>query len=237
VTIVVKDQDNKLVRTLKRVPENGLNRAVWRLDRKGARVDFSKTASRSGNGESGGGGYVLPGEYQVELGFRGDTVSTLVRVEPDPRRDYDLAGMKIKQEKTDLLIVRLDELNDALGDIRTCFESYKLVKKLTGDKVSDEFKETSKNTKLELDRISELVFRNESVQGIYYPSDALSVKMRGTYSITGATQPLTPNQLQKYDQFMALADETLEMINTFMDNQWQVYKELVDKSEVNLFKE
>jgi len=145
--------------------------------------------------------------------------------------------MKIKQEKTDLLIVRLDELNDALGDIRKCFESYKLVKKLTGDRVSDEFKETSKNTKLELDRISELVFRNESVQGIYYPSDALSVKMRGTYSITGAAQPLTPNQLQKYDQFMALADETLEMIHTFMDTQWQVYKELVDKSEVNLFKE
>ena len=237
VTIVVRDQDNKLVRTLKRVPENGLNRAVWRMDRKGARVNFSKTLSRSENGESGGGGYVLPGEYQVELGFRGDTVSTLVRVEPDPRRDYDLAGMKIKQEKTDLLIARLDELNDALGDIRKCFDSYKLVKKLTGDKVSDEFKETSKNTKLELDRISELVFRNESVQGIYYPSDALSVKMRGTYSITGATQPLTPNQLQKHDQFMALADETLEMINTFMDNQWQVYKELVDKSEVNLFKE
>jgi hypothetical protein len=61
--------------------------------------------------------------------------------------------------------------------------------------------------------------------------------MRGTYSITGATQPLTPNQLQKYDQFITLADETLEMIHTFMDNQWQVYKELVDKSEVNLFKE
>ena len=61
--------------------------------------------------------------------------------------------------------------------------------------------------------------------------------MRGTYTITGATQPLTPNQLQKHDQFMALADETLEMINTFIDNQWQVYKELVDKSEVNLFKE
>ena len=82
-----------------------------------------------------------------------------------------------------------------------------------------------------------MVFRNESVQGIYYPSDALSVRMRGTYSITGATQPLTPNQLQKFDQYMSLADETLEMIHTFMENQWQAYKELVDKSEVNLFRE
>ena len=237
VTIVVRDQDKTLVRTLKRVPEEGLNRAVWRLDRKGARVNFSKTVNRSGNDESGGGGYVLPGEYQVVLGFRGDTVSTLISVEPDPRRDFDLAGMKIKQEKTDLLIAKLDALNDALGEIRNCHESYKLVKKLTGDEVSDEFKETSKNVKLELDRISKLVFRNESVQGIYYPSDALSVKMGGTYSITGATQPLTPNQLQKYDHYMALADETLEMIHTFMDNQWQVYKEVVDKSEVNLFRE
>ena len=61
--------------------------------------------------------------------------------------------------------------------------------------------------------------------------------MGGTYSITGAAQPLTPNQLQKYDIYMALADETLEMIHTFMDNQWQAYKDLVNKSEVNLFRE
>jgi photosystem II stability/assembly factor-like uncharacterized protein len=235
LTITVRDHDNKLVRTMKRVPENGLNRAVWRLDRRGARVNFSKTDDRTGNDEPGGGGYVLPGEYQVELGFRGDTVSTLIKVEPDPRRDFDLAGMKIKQEKTDLLIAKLSELDDALGDIRKCFESYKLVEKLTGDEVSEEFKETSKNVKLELDRISGLVFRNESVQGIYYPSDALAVKMGGTYSITGATHPLTANQLQKYDNYMALADETLEMIHTFMDKQWQAYKEIVNKSEVNLF--
>ncbi len=237
VTIIVRDQDKKLVRTLKRVPENGLNRAVWRLDRKGVRVNFSRTRDRSGNGESGGGGYVLPGEYQVELGFRGDTVSTMVRVKPDPRRDFDLAGMKVKQEKTDRLIEKFEELNDALGKIRMCHESYKLVKKLTGDEISDEFKETAKSVKIELDRISKLVFRDESVQGIYYPSDALSVRLGGTYSITGATQPLTANQLQKYDLYMALANETLVVIHTFMDTQWQDYKELVDKSEVNLFQE
>jgi len=236
VTIFVSDPDNKLVRTLKSVPENGLNRTVWRLDRLGVRLNFSKDRERTGNRESGRGDYVLPGDYQVKLAFRGDTVATTVRVKSDPRRPYDLAGMKAKQEKTDLLIEKLEELNEALGEIRKCHESYKLVKKLAGDEVSDEFKEFSKSVKSELDRISNLVFRNESVQGIYYPSDALSVRLRGTYSITGATSPLTPNQLQKYDQYITLADETLEMINTFIDNEWQDFKDIVNKTEKQLFK-
>ena len=180
---------------------------------------------------------MLPGDYQVQLGYVGDTVSTSIRVESDPRRDYDLEGMMAKQDTTDRLIEKLKELDKALGEIRKCQESYKLVEKLVGEGPPEEYKETSKSVKSELDRISKLIFRDESVQGIYYPSDALSVKMGGTYSITGATQPLTPNQLQKYYQYMSLADETLLMIRTFMDNQWRVYKELVDKSEVSLFQE
>jgi len=235
LSIQVRDGDMKLVRTLKSVPEDGLNRTVWYLDRKGVRLNFNKTKRPAGNRESGGGGYVLPGEYTVQMAFRGDTVSTLVRVEPDPRLDYDLEGMQAKQEKTDLLLAKLEELNEALGKIRTCHESYKLVKKLAGKELSDEFKETADSTKKELDRISKLVFRDESIQGIYYPSDALSVRLRGTYSITGASRPLTANQLQKYDQYMSLADETLEMISAFIDSEWQKFRDIVNKTEIPLF--
>lgn len=235
LTIQVRDPDNKLVRTLKTVPENGLNRTVWYLDRKGVRLNFNQTKRPAGNRESGGGGYVLPGEYSVQMSFRGDTASTLVRVDADPRLDYDLEGMQAKQEKTDLLLAKLEDLNEALEEIRTCHESYKLVKKLAGEDVSDEFNDVSAAMKKELDRISKLVFRDESIQGIYYPSDALSVRLRGTYSITGATRPLTVNQLQKYDQYMSLADETLELISAFIDSEWQHYREVVNKTEIPLF--
>lgn len=235
LTIQVRDSEMKLVRTLKTVPEKGLNRSVWHLDRRGVRLNFNKLKSPSPKREAGGGGYVLPGEYTFQLAFRGDTVSTLVRVEPDPRLEYDLEGMKAKQEKTDLLLSRLKELNKALDQIRTCHESYDLVNKLAGKDNPDEFKEASETMKKELDRISLLVFRDESKQGIYYPSDALSVRLRGTYSITGASRPLTTNQLQKYDQFMALTDETLETISAFIDNEWQDFRDFVNKMDVPLF--
>jgi hypothetical protein len=122
-----------------------------------------------------------------------------------------------------------------MDQLRSCHESYDLVKKLADKDTSDAFKETSETMKTELDRISKLVFSDESVQGIYYPSDALSVRMRGIYSITGARRPLTVNQLQKYDQLMSLADETLEMIYSFIDNEWQEYRDFVNKMNVPLF--
>jgi len=235
LTIFVRDSEMNLVRTLKSVPEKGLNRSSWYLDRKGVRLNFNKSNNRSGNRESGGGGSVLPGEYSLEFTFRGDTVSTSIRVKSDPRMEYDLEGMKAKQDKTDLLIEKLTELNEAIEQLRKCHASYDMVKKLVGEDVSDEFNESSESMKKELDRISKLVFRNESVQGIYYPSDALSVKLRGTYSITGASRPLTANQLQKYDQYMSLADETLVTISTFIDNEWQDFKDFVNKTDVPLF--
>jgi hypothetical protein len=156
-------------------------------------------------------------------------------VEADPRVAYDFEGMQAKEELTDQLLAKLEEVNKAMDQLRSCHESYDLVKKLADKDTSDAFKETSETMKKELDRISKLVFRDESVQGIYYPSDALSVRMRGIYSITGASRPLTTNQLQKYDQLMSLADETLEMISSFIDNEWQEYRDFVNKMNVPLF--
>jgi photosystem II stability/assembly factor-like uncharacterized protein len=235
LTIEVRDKDMKLVRTLKRVPEHGLNRSVWYLDRKGVRLNFNKAKRSAPTREPGGGGSVLPGVYTLELAFRGDTATTQVRVEPDPRIAYDFEGMKDKEKRTDELLAKLEELNQAMDQLRSCHETYDLLKKLVNKEDSDDFKESSESMKKELDRISKSVFRNESVQGIYYPSDALSVRMSGTYSITGASSPLTANQLQKYEQYMMLADETLETISSFIENEWQEFRDFVNKMDVPLF--
>jgi photosystem II stability/assembly factor-like uncharacterized protein len=235
LTIEVRDKDMKLVRTLKRVPEHGLNRSVWYLDRKGVRLNFNKAKRSAPTREPGGGGSVLPGVYTLELAFRGDTATTQVRVEPDPRIAYDFEGMKDKEKRTDELLAKLEELNQAMDQLRSCHETYDLLKKLVNKEDSDDFKESSESMKKELDRISKSVFRNESVQGIYYPSDALSVRMSGTYSITGASSPLTANQLQKYEQYMMLADKTLETISSFIENEWQEFRDFVNKMDVPLF--
>ncbi|MBE9517556.1 MAG: hypothetical protein IMY68_03265, partial [Bacteroidetes bacterium] len=232
--ITVLDQEMNLVRTLKSVPENGLNRSIWHLDRKGVRVSFSEKSQDEPSRESGGGGSVLPGIYKLQIAYKGDTALTSIEVRADPRREYDLAGMKLKQEQTDQLIERLTALNESLQSIRKCKESYELVSKLTGEELSDDLKEATESMKEEMDRISKLVFRDETIQGIYYPSDALYVRMRGTYGITGASNPLTENQLQKQEQYISLTNETIAMIENFLDNEWNNYKEAVTAEEISL---
>ena len=106
--------------------------------------------------------------------------------------------------------------------------------KLAGEEQSEDLKEAADSMKEEMDRISKLVFRDESIQGIYYPSDALYVRMGGTYGITGASNPLTENQLQKLEQYISLANETIVMIDYFLENEWNNYKEMVTAEEILL---
>jgi hypothetical protein len=234
VTIAVMDQESNLVRTLRSVPENGLNRTGWNLDRKGVRVNFSESKETGPGGETGGGGLVLPGIYNLQISYRGDTAGTTIRVEADPRREYDLTGMKIKQQKSDELLGQLEALNESLSTLRKCRESYNLVDKLGGEKVSVRLAEAAKGMKEELDRISKIVFRDESIQGIYSPPEALYVRMSGTYSITGADRPLTANQLQKLEQYLSVADGAIAMIDHFIRNEWKGYKELVLAEQISL---
>jgi photosystem II stability/assembly factor-like uncharacterized protein len=234
VVIRVMDPQGHLVRTLRQVPEQGLNRALWRLDRKGVRVDFNAEAPERQAREQGGGGSVLPGTYNLEFAFREDTARTSLEVRADPRRDYDLVGMKLKQVKTDLLLQRLDSLDQALTSLRKCKESAGLVKKLSGGKMSEELKQATESMQSELDRISGQVFRDESIQGIYDPPDAVYVKMQGTYGITGADQPLTENQLEKYEIYMSVAQQTIDMIHRFLADQWNDYKERVIAEDISL---
>lgn len=232
--ITVMDGEKNPIRTLKTVPEKGLNRTVWNLNRKGIRLNFSEKAESQRRREPGNGGPVLPGTYLLQLSYRGDSCLTSIEVKADPRREYRLAGMKQKQEQADRLLESLSALDDALFSLRKCRERYEMVKKLAGTELSEELAEATKSMKEELDRISKLVFRDESIQGIYYPSDALYVKMQGVSGILGADSPLTENQLNKCRQYISLADETVSMIDRFLKKEWKDYKDQVADEEISL---
>lgn len=234
VVIEILDAENNLVRTLKHVPVVGLNRTTWRLDRKGVRVSFSIDKPSSGRSEPGGGGSVLPGTYQVQISYKGDTTITSIEVKPDPRVYYDATGMAAKQEKTDQLLVKMEELNKALSKIRTCREGIKLVEKLTGDESSDELKDASEQMEKQLNKLVKEFFRDESIQGIYNPSDALYVRFSGTYSILGASKPLTENQEDKHLSFISMADEAIARIQSFMEEEWLAYRTAVIKENISL---
>ncbi len=237
VTIVIRDQEDRLIRTIKKVPENGLNRTRWSLDRKGVRLSFSKTLSKPRGGEPGGGGPVLPGEYNLEFSYKTDTAYAVIEVAADPRLSYDRTGTLAKHEKAERVIEKMNELNKALNQIRDCNESFQLISKLTGEDASDNLKEASDSIKTSLNKLSGELFSDESAQGIYSPPDALYTKLRGAYSIIGSSTPLTKNQVLKYEEFIIQANKMLDLITSFMETEWEAYKALVEEERVPLFKD
>ncbi|MEN8156981.1 MAG: hypothetical protein ABFS10_08525 [Bacteroidota bacterium] len=240
VTIQILDKEMNLVRTLKQVPENGLNRAVWWLDRKGVRPDFSESVGKSkekGQVEPGGGGYVLPGWYHVKIAFKGDTATTSIHVEADPRTPYDLAGMEAKQEKVDQLLDKLEQLSAGLSKIRDCKADLQVVNKLAGEEPSPSLKEATEIVRKRLDELSVRLFKDESVQGIYKPSDALYEQLSGIWYILMSNRPLTENQLQKHEQYISVADGAIGEINLFLASEWALFKEAVEKESLSLFRD
>lgn len=234
--IEILDAENKVIRNLKSVPENGLNRTNWRLDRKGVRVSFSKEKPKSRGTESGGGGSVIPGSYGVRISYQGDTVKTSIEVKADPRIPYDMVGMLAKQEKADELLAKMEALNSSLSNIRDCREGSKLIGTLASKEQSEKLKEFSEPMEAQLKILEKEFFRDENIQGIYYPSDALYVKFSGTYGILGASKALTENQFDKFAMLMNLADDAINRISAFMEGEWSAYREAVQKEEISLLK-
>ena len=237
VVIEIMDADEMLLRTLKKVPENGLNRTTWRLDRKGVRVSFSAEKPKDGGNEPGGGGSVLPGTYQLRMSYKGDTVLTSLEVKPDPRSPYDLAGMKEKQATADQLLAKMEQLNESLNMIRDCREGFELVNKLADKEQSESLEDLIEPMEKQLKLLEKDMFRDESIQGIYYPSDALFTQFSGTYGILGSANPLTDNQLDKFAGLMSLADAAIVRINAFMEGEWAAYREAVLQEEISLLKD
>jgi hypothetical protein len=235
LVLEVRNPDGDLIRILKRVPENGLNRTGWSLDRKGVQLNFSAKASTRSS-EPGGGGYVLPGTYKLALIFKGDTAQTSVEVKSDPRVDYDLRVMEKELARTDKMIAKMERLNEGLDRIRESKETFELVKKLLGENLSDEMVELIESVDQELKGLSKTLFRDETIQGIYNPPDALHTKLSGMGSVIRSTKPLTQNQLRKYDLYISLADEAIALMDGFHQGVWDSFRKAVEGEELKIFK-
>ena len=235
VSIIIRDIHRKVIRTLKQVPEPGLNRVIWNMDRKGLRMDFSAKGSDPRKGEPGGGGQVLPGIYSAEFSYGGDTSYSHIEVRADPRKSYDTVAMTESLETKDALLAKMEDLNEGLTRVRRSKEELGMVRKLAGKDISEDLEAALDSTDSELDRLGKYLFRDESVQGIYYPSDALWVEFSGTRSILGSDTPLTDNQMDKYRRLIKLADEALEKIEDFHAGIWSSFKETAMKEDLSPF--
>ncbi|MGI9103276.1 MAG: WD40/YVTN/BNR-like repeat-containing protein [Terriglobales bacterium] len=136
VKIVITDAGGQVVRTLFGPGKQGINRVAWNM-----RYDEAKRLNVPQRPEErelaelfgfGGGPSALPGDYKAAVTARGQTETTNIHVEPDPRFPFDAEGGKRQLAAT--LEVRgwVSALNEALNRIISMKAQIATVERLIG---------------------------------------------------------------------------------------------------------
>ena len=237
VIIQVKNDQGHVVRTLSVVPKTGINRIHWRLDRKGFRFPGSPKPKKDA-GESGGGGYVIPGTYKLLFSYQGHTDSTQLTVKPDPRMDLSVQAMKANYALVKPVMEKLQKLTVAVDRLK---ESKKIMQEVSRLMPKQKpagyagFKQLAKVTADSIHAIYYDIFPPKNVQGLYFDPHLVTTKLRGAYGVLFEKEPLNATQKLQLKLSERLIEETLNRINIFFQTQWKAYRTAAEKMNLSPF--
>jgi len=235
VKIRISNSEGKIIRTITQLPEKGVNRLSWRFDRTGLKLPFPESPRRRSN--EGGGPPVMPGNYTLNFYYKGDSASTMLKIEPDPRYAYNYEAMKQKDSALVPLIQKLETMSKAMAQIKECKESMQTVDKLATTEQKEVLKEITGITKKALDPVYEAFYGNEEIKGIYENPKQLTSKLYELFDVVYSDSPLTPNQLIIIDQSKKNCEQGTNMVKSFLEKEWPAYQAKVEETKVSVFKE
>ncbi|MEL6590549.1 MAG: hypothetical protein AAFQ68_10725 [Bacteroidota bacterium] len=239
VTAMIYNQADELIRTLKTVPDTGMNVMIWRLREKGVRYF---TREPRPNSPEPGGAYVMPGTYKVKLSYKGNESETSVVVHFDPRVEISTEDIEAYRAMLAKGQEMVGEAGEMMARIRKAKESIKLVNQTLPEGDDEAIAELKKMGKAMQDSISNLenMFRPKP-GGKGYTSDAttLSSKLGPLQWGLGIPEPGGPNQMldRALEQAQKRFGEVKAAYNDFFENDWKAYREAVEKVELSPFKE
>ncbi len=237
VTIKVIDENGNVVRTLSTVPQTGINRIYWRLDRKGYRFPGSPKPGKHA-AEIGGGGYVIPGIYKLVFSYQGHSDSTMLTVKSDPRQNFSTEAMKANYALVQPVLKKMQSLAEAIDRLKeskkTMLEVAKLLPQKKG-KNYNTFEKISKVVKDSLKAINAAIFPPKNIQGIYNNPKLVTNKLRGIYGIVFEREPLNATEKLVLKQSKNTIDNTLQRIDNFFKNQWTTYRKTAKSMKLSPF--
>ncbi|HSR52777.1 MAG TPA: hypothetical protein VLV83_18290 [Acidobacteriota bacterium] len=242
VKVEILNADGDVIRTTSGPAENGLNRTVWGLERKGVRPPgrgrFGGGGGRGGNREPGGP-EVLPGQYTVRLSYKGQEAEQSVEVRPDPRVNIPRQDMEAK----DALINELLEVAQGLADdFKRLEEAEKTNQRISEVLPNIENKarreglvKQSKEMGKKIDELKK-IFVQEDVQGIRRDPDTLiSRYFRASSYINSSWEAPNDNERTALRQLRSNAEDVHSKISGFFEDEWAKFKEAVQDSSPPLF--
>jgi photosystem II stability/assembly factor-like uncharacterized protein len=225
------------VRKFTRRIEPGFNRLSWDMRRTGVRYP-SRQDPRE-DADDPGGREVLPGIYRLVVQYGQTKDSTLINVRRDPRlklTDDDLAERDLA----------LADLETTVSGAARAFEQLKNAKKTVDlidkaivnapDSTQKEVRKLGKDLQKKIDALMELFMNPEDAKGIQYTADKLQSIIRSANSYFNSSAG-NPGENAAFAASYALSRlrVAIERINTFIETDWQSYRETMQVVDFELF--
>ena len=241
VMVKIYNDKNENIRNLKWRADTGFNRQYWGMEEKGFRQPGSPKP-RPGAPEPGGF-QVLPGTYKVVLTLNRESDSTFIKVNDDPRLG-NRNTVKLAQRN---LYARLrksaDKLTEGMDRLTECDEVCTKITTQLRDMEGKEADSLRKTTKAMQDSIKSI---REFISG--KPSDKQGINrdpgMTVTRTIQNAMQYIGSKNVAPgmQEEKLVLNAETMigltvKRINNFLTGKWAAYRQQVEGTKLNLFKD
>jgi len=238
----IYNSSNELIRTLRWGVDTGFNRNYWGMEEKGFRQPGSPKPAPGA--QEPGGFTVLPGTYKLVMTYSRVSDSTFIVIKDDPRLG-NRNDIKIAQRKMyDRLRKSADKLTAGMDQLT---ESEELLTKMQAQLRGVEGKDADSLRKSTTKMQDEIKAIRELISGKTSDKQGLS---RNPFEITVMTQMQTATQSigskmvapgAQPEKLVENAEksikEAVDKINAFYSGKWKDYRQQVEGTKVNLFKD
>ncbi|MBT8220217.1 MAG: hypothetical protein KJP00_10340, partial [Bacteroidia bacterium] len=210
---------------------------TWDLDQKGIRFPNQEKPKEAT--ERGGRG-ILPGTYEVMVGYDGAISQQSVEVLVNPKEPITFDEMKQKADALDRFESIIQPFTDRFDQLRDAKKSIELIKsRLTGITDTAQVSLIKKSSKEQLDSIEEIFerFRGpDKIQGIYNDPKLIN---RQISQMRRALQDVlftyTDAQLHRLNELEKVLEPELKLIDDYLNGSWQTYRKVVEESKISFF--
>lgn len=238
----IYNADNEQIRSLRWAVDSGFNKMYWGMEEKGFRQPGS-SKPQPGAPEPGGL-QVLPGRYKLVMMYGGSTDSTFITVNDDPRignrNDVKIAQRKMYdrlRKSSDKLTTGMDQLTES-EELLTKMQSQ--LKGLEGKDV-DSLRKATNKMQDEIKAMRELINgKTSDKQGISRnPFEVTVMTALQTAQQSIGSKMVVPGAQE--ETLVGNAEKAImdivEKINNFYSGKWKDYRQQVEGTKLNLFKD
>lgn len=238
-SVMVYDNFNKLIRTIKHQPGKGFNRIIWELDVKGARMPDTKKPAA--DAAERGGRSVTPGTYKVVFQYGAYKDSVNVEVKVDPNIQMTVNEMSEKAELLDKFAALMESATSRVDRLNESKETVELIlSKLKEREKSDannKLKQLCDSTKTKINKLIAEINPPEDMQGFSDDPKLVSEKLSTARRyLQDTTFPPTPTQRTLIADVEKGIKPVLDKVDAFFSGDWEALKRAVAEAQFSLFK-